>query len=345
MQTAINPDSLPIIDFAGFGTSEAADVALARRLDAVFSTLGFCYFRDIGIDQTLVDAVFDASRRFHALPEATKRSLTMNATHRGYMAPNTSAIVTSSVAQVKRPNYSESLMIMHEVAPDDPRWGTELHGPNQWPDLPGFKETVKAYEKAIHGFCMKLLGPMAMALGLPPTWFTPYFADATTFLRMLHYPPQPADSPDDAFGSAPHTDYGFLTILCQDDTGGLEVRRADGTWLKAPPVPGTWVVNVADMLSRWSNGRWQSTPHRVKNLSGRDRFSVPYFFDMSMDSVVTCAPTCTDATNPPRFAPVRYGDYLMERLDKNYAYRNRAGADGGVVGNAARMRHAGIGHV
>ena len=129
--------------------------------------------------------------------------------------------------------------------------------------------------------------------------------------------------PDAAFGSAPHTDYGFVTILCQDDSGGLEVRRKDGTWLAAPPLPGTWVVNVADMLSRWTNGRWQSTPHRVTNLSGGDRYSCPYFFDMSMDSIVEVLPTCQGPAQPAQWPPVRYGDYLMERLDKNYAYRQQ----------------------
>jgi isopenicillin N synthase-like dioxygenase len=321
MSAAVELEALPIVDFSALGASEAADRALARELDSIFSGIGFCYFRNIGVSQPLVDGLFRESARFHALPEATKRAMAMNATHRGYMAPNTSVIVTSSVANVKRPNYSESLMLMHEVDPSDPRYGTEVHGPNIWPDLPGFRATVEAYESAMRAFCTRLLRPMALALDLPPDWFLPHFQRPTTFLRMLHYPPQQPDAPDDAFGSAPHTDYGFLTILCQDNAGGLEVRRADGTWLKAPPIPGTWVVNVADMLSRWTNKRWQSTPHRVKNLSGGDRYSNPYFFDMDMDSIVECVPTCTSPSNPPRFAPVRYGDYLMERLDKNYAYR------------------------
>jgi len=324
MSTTLETRELPIIDMSRLNDGAGGEAAIARELDAIFSTIGFCYFRNIGVDQSLVDGLFAASRRFHAQPEAAKRALAMNATHRGYMAPNSSVIVTSSVASVKRPNYSESLMLMHEVAPDDPRHGTDVHGPNQWPDLPGFRDAVTAYETAMLSFCRRLLRPMALALNLPPAWFAPHFARPTTFLRLLHYPPQPQDSPDDAFGSAPHTDYGFLTILCQDSAGGLEVRRNDGTWLKAPPVPGTWVVNVADMLNRWTNGRWQSTPHRVKNLSGGDRFSNPYFFDMDMDSIVTCVPTCTDAAHPPRHEPVRYGDYLMERLDKNYAYRKKA---------------------
>jgi isopenicillin N synthase-like dioxygenase len=313
----MNARTLPIVDFAG-----ASDEALARQLDQAFTEIGFCYFRGIGVDQALVDGVFEASRRFHAQPRAAKDAIVMNRFHRGYMAPRTSIIQTSSVAKVTTPNDSESFMLMHEVAPDDPRYGRPLDGPNLWPDLPGFREAVEAYEKAMHAFCLRLLSPMALALGLPRDWFAPHFVQPTTFLRLLHYPPHATDASDDSFGSAPHTDYGFVTILAQDGQGGLEVRRKDGTWLAAPPLEGTWVVNVADMLSRWTNGRWQSTPHRVKNLSGGDRYSCPYFFDMSMDSIVEVLPTCQPARHPS----VRYGDYLMERLDKNYAYRQQPAA-------------------
>lgn len=314
-------DSLPVIDMAALGTGESADAALAEQLDAAFRTVGFCYFRNIGVAASVREGLFAASRQFHALPDADKRRLAINGFHRGYMAPNTSLIETSTVARVTRPNFSESLMLMHEVAPGDPRFGRPLQGPNQWPDVPGFRAAAEDYMAAMLAFCRRLLRPMALALGLPADWFAPFFATPTVFLRLLHYPPQPPDAPEDAFGSAPHTDYGFLTILAQDDAGGLEVRRRDGTWLPARPLPGTWVVNVADMLARWTNGRWQSTPHRVRNLSGGDRYSCPYFFDMDMDAVIDCVPTCTDAATPPRHAPVRYGDYLMERLDRNYAYR------------------------
>ncbi|HET6198481.1 MAG TPA: 2OG-Fe(II) oxygenase family protein, partial [Acetobacteraceae bacterium] len=289
-------------------------------LDQAFTDIGFCYFRGIGVGDSLVRDVFEASKRFHAMPRARKDAIAMNRFHRGYMAPKTSIIQTSSVAKVTKPNDSESFMLMHEVAADDPRYGRPLDGPNLWPDLPGFREAVVAYEKAMHAFCLRLLRPLALALGLPRDWFVPFFRQPTLFLRLLHYPPHALDAADDAFGSAPHTDYGFITILCQDRQGGLEVRRKDGTWLAAPPIDGTWVVNVADMLSRWTNGRWQSTPHRVKNLSGGDRYSCPYFFDMSMDSIVEVLPTC----GPPKHPPVRYGDYLLERLDKNYAYRQPA---------------------
>jgi isopenicillin N synthase-like dioxygenase len=313
----MNSQSLPVIDF-----DDASDEALARQLDQAFSEIGFCYFKGIGVARAVVDGVFEASRRFHAQPRAAKNALAMNKFHRGYMAPKTSIIQTSSVARVTKPNDSESFMLMHEVPESDPRFGRPLDGPNLWPDLPGFREAVEAYEKAMHAFCLRLLSPLAIALGLPRDWFAPHFQKPTTFLRLLHYPPHAQDAADDAFGSAPHTDYGFITLLTQDRQGGLEVRRKDGTWLAAPPLDGTWVVNVADMLARWTNGRWQSTPHRVKNLSGGDRYSCPYFFDMSMDSIVEVLPTC----GTPKHPPVRYGDYLLERLDKNYAYRQQPAA-------------------
>jgi isopenicillin N synthase-like dioxygenase len=170
-------------------------------------------------------------------------------------------------------------MLMHEVPTADPRHGGPLDGPNQWPDLPGFRSAVTAYEAAMYGVCLRLLPTLALALGLPPDWFASYFAQPTAFLRLLHYPPQAADAPD--------------------DRGGLQVQRRDGTWLDAPPIADTWVVNVADLLSRWTNGRWQSTQHRVTNVSGADRYSCPYFFDMSMDSSIAVLPTCQGPANPP----------------------------------------------
>jgi isopenicillin N synthase-like dioxygenase len=314
--TAADHRALPLIDFAG-----VSDALLARQIDAAFTGIGFCYFRGTGIDPALVAGVFAASRRFHALPRAAKDAIAMNRFHRGYMAPKASLIETSSVARVTRPNDSESFMLMREVPTGDPRHGRPRDGPNQWPDLPGFTAAVTAYEAAMHGFCLRLLPALALVLGLSPDWFAPYFAQPMTFLRLLHYPPQAADAPDDAFGSAAHTDYGFITLLAQDHRGGLQVRRRDATWLDAPPIADTWVVNVADMLSRWTNGRWQSTPHRVRNVSGTVRYSCPYFFDMSMDSSIAVLLTCQGPANPPKYQPVRYGDYPLEGLGRNYAYR------------------------
>ena len=180
---------LPIVDCLSLGRSDAADLRLGQEIDVIFRDNGFCYFRNTGIGQDLVDGLFAASRRFHAQDEASKRALAMNATHRGYMAPNSSVIVTSSVANVKRPNYSESLMLMHEVAATDPRFGTEVHGANQWPDLVGFRPAVAAYEAAIGGFFQPLLRPLGLGRGVPPDWVAPPFFHPPNLLSLFALPP------------------------------------------------------------------------------------------------------------------------------------------------------------
>ena len=249
---------------------------IAAALDDAFRRTGFCYIAATGIDRALVEAAFDASRRFHALPAPAKQAIAINEFHRGYIAPKSSVIRSSSVARVTRPNLSESFMAMHEIDPDDDAFGRPLQGPNQWPaGLPGFRETVIAYRDAMSVFARRFNRLLALALDLPATFFDPHFERPTAWLRLVHYPPEPPATPPDQYGAAPHTDYGFITFLAQDGLGGLEVRTQDGGWIPAPPIPDTFVVNVADMLARWSNDRWTSTPHRVRNRSGRDRYSDP----------------------------------------------------------------------
>jgi len=233
---------------------------------------------------------------------------------------------------VTRPNLSESLMIMHDVAPDDPRLGEPLQGPNQWPDwLPEFRLAIDAYRCAVERVSRDIVRLIAVALDLPAISLDGYFQRPTSFLRLLHYPPHPVDASDDQFGSAPHTDYGIITLLAQDNSGGMQVRRrdasGDGGWIDAAPLPGTFVLNVADMLARWTNDRFVSTPHRVVNRSGGDRYSLPFFFDTDMDATIECLPTCTGPGNKPRYQPVRYGDYLMDRLNRNYDYRKGEAAE------------------
>ncbi len=251
-------------------------------------------------DEALAGA-FDASRQFHASSLEQKQSIAINGFHRGYMGLATSTIVTSSVARVTRPNLSESLMLMHELPPDDPDLlaGKPLQGPNQWPDwLPTFRPAIERYLREIDALARHVIRLIAMSLDMPADSLDPFFRKPTTFLRLLHYPPQPPQSDAEQFGSAPHTDYGIITLLAQDDTGGLQVRPRVGEWIDAPPLPGTFVLNVADMLARWTNNRYVSTPHRVINRSGGDRYSLPYFFDAGMDEIIECLPACTGCRQP-----------------------------------------------
>ncbi len=322
--------AIPLVDLHAASSDRGVRSRVATELHRALTTTGFAYIVGHGVAQASLDAAFEASREFHASPMDKKQSIAINRFHRGYMGMATSTIVTSSVAQVRRPNLSESLMLMHELAPDDPDFlaGKSMQGPNQWPDwLPGFRQPIEAYIADVDSVARLIIKTIALSLELPDDALDPYFARPTTFLRLLHYPPQPPATPDDQFGSAPHTDYGIITVLAQDATGGLQVRpRGSAEWIDAPPIEGAYVLNVADMLARWTNDRFVSTPHRVINRSGQERYSIPYFFDTDMNAMIECLPTCVSADRPARHPPVRYGDYLIERLDRNYDYRNKAEA-------------------
>jgi isopenicillin N synthase-like dioxygenase len=316
---ALDEASLPVIELGSVPLEETA-AAVRRACEQV----GFFYVAGHDVRESLVRRVFDQSARFHALALEEKQRLAVNRFHRGYI-PLASYRLNETLA----PNLSESLVMMHELATDDPDRIAEkpLQGPNQWPDLSGFRETMLEYVSAMESLGRKLLSAFALGLDLPGGYFAPMFDKPTTFLRLLHYPPQPVDSPDNQFGSAPHTDYGAITILAQDSSGGLHVRHRSGEWIQATPIAGTFVVNAGDVMARWTNDRFVSTPHRVLNLSGGERYSVPFFFDPNMEAVVECLSTCQGAGNPPKYPPIPYGEYLLSRLNTHYAYRN-AGAAG-----------------
>ena len=310
-------DHIPMIDVAPlYGDDEAAVELLVQESRAILRDVGFAYIVGHPVPVSLIEAVRSESRTFFASPDEEKKAVAINDWHRGYMAPNSSVIVTSSVAKVSKPNQSESLLILHELPVDDPDVlaGKPLQGPNLWPSKqPSLRTTALEYVGQMQELGNHIATMLARCLDLPADHFKEYFERPTMFLRLLHYPPQAVE--EGLFGSAPHTDYGFITLLAQDDVGGLEVRNKQGNWISAPPVPGSFVMNVGDMLSHWSGGLFASTPHRVINSSGKERYSQPFFYDPGMDTIIT--PVTGGEADP-----IRYGDYLMERLDKNYSYRH-----------------------
>jgi isopenicillin N synthase-like dioxygenase len=319
---------VPILDVSGLyapGTTAIREVAQALR--GHLESVGFLYVVDHQVPRAAVEAVRDMSKAFFALPESEKLKLRIDRNFRGYLPFAGSTIVTSSVAKVNKPNQSESIFFLHEVAPDDPRAlaGEPLQGPNQWPDeaaLPGFRAVIKRYVAEMTDLARRLVHAIAIATDLPEDGMDRCFEKPTTFLRLLHYPTQPEEA--GLFGSAPHTDYGYITLLAQDEVGGLEVRNKADEWIAAPPIRDTFVMNVGDILARWTNDRFVSTPHRVINRSGRERYSQPFFFDPGMAEMIEALPTCVASGGRPKHPPVRYGDYLMERIDKNYHYRKGA---------------------
>ena len=247
-------ESIPVIDLGPLRTGgESGLRQVAAEVAAACEDKGFLYLTNHGVPDSLVSRIFAANQAFHRLPLETKLDLQINQFYRGYVPFAGSTLKVSSIESARKPNQSEQILFRHELAPDDPDLGRglPLQGPNQWPaeaDLPGFKQTVLEYMAACEGVARSLFPVFAEALSLPRDYFERLFVRPTSNLKLLHYPAQPTDRPADQYGAAPHTDFGFVTILAQDDTGGLEVRKKDGEWMPAPVIPGTFVVNIGDAL-------------------------------------------------------------------------------------------------
>ena len=310
---------LPTIDLLNLSNDGQDISSAAKSLDQALHQSGFAYIKNHGIDQQIVASAFDSSQKFHQLELSEKNRIAINSAHRGYMGLASSTIVTSSVETATRPNQSESLLILNEVEPEH-FGGTPLSGPNQWPDSPAdFKKNIQKFESATKGLCEYLTGILEVALHCPSGQLQQHFTHATTFLRLLHYPPQPVSSDTHSFGSAPHTDYGFITIVNQDNTGGLQVQNEKGEWMDVSPKKDHLVVNVGDMGEIWSNGRWQSTRHRVRNTVQKHRYSIVYFYDPNFETQVE---PITESSTGKNKQSENYGEYLMHRLDANYDYRS-----------------------
>jgi isopenicillin N synthase-like dioxygenase len=197
-----------------------------------------------------------------------------------------------------------------------------LRGRNQWPEgLPGLREDMTGYFRALGAMCDRMLPPFAVALGMPPDCFAPFFADeGHANLRFLHYPPQ-QDMSENTFGTAPHTDNSFMTALARTDVPGLAIRLPTGEWFPPPVIPGTFLVNLGNIMRRWSNDRFLSTPHGVINESGTDRYSIAYFHSPNPAAEIECLPSCVSADNPPRYPKAVYRDLVLEFYRANYFHQ------------------------
>jgi isopenicillin N synthase-like dioxygenase len=224
-----------------------------------------------------------------------------------------------------RPDHKEGLYVGEDHPPDHPRVraGVPLHGTNLFPAEPAdLGPTVREWLTAMTGLGRLVMRAVALGLGLPAAYFDDtLLAEPTVLFRIFHYPP----GENSTWGVGEHTDYGLLTILLQDDCGGLQVRSPSG-WIDVPPLPGAFVCNIGDMLERITAGRYRSTPHRVRNVSGRSRFSFPFFLDPGWDAWVAplpLAPEPASAGAPARWDGAdlhawqgRYGDYLLAKVAK-----------------------------
>ena len=317
--------AIPVIDFGPAFRGEPGGIdAVAPAVRDACERVGFFYMAGHGVPQAVIDAAFDATREFHALPLEEKMRLTLNENNIGYLAVNQSMQRASTVHKNTRPNYNESFFISHDRGTDHPDVvaGVPLRGRNQWPEGHGrMRSAMVGYLKALESVGERMLPVLARALDMPPGYFGPFFAnEAHINLRFLHYPPQESQD-DEQFGQAPHTDNSFITMLAREDVPGLAVRLPSGEWLAPPVIPGTFLVNLGNMMKRWSNDRFLSTPHGVLNDSGKDRYSIAFFYSPNPASTIECLPSCTGPGNPPRYPPVVYRDLVLAFYKANYFHQ------------------------
>lgn len=313
---------------AAHGTA-AGLTATARQIEAACREHGFFYVTGHGVAPELLTRLAETSTAFFALPPADKMEIAMargGPAWRGYFPVG--AELTSG-----RPDLKEGLYFGAELGDDDPRVraGLPLHGRNLFPrQVPALREAVLAYLDALTGLGQAVLRGLALSLGLDAGYFARgYTARPTVLFRVFRYPPEPPGDP--GWGVGEHTDYGLLTLLAQDARGGLQVRTPGG-WIDAPPVEDTFVANIGDMLDRLTGGWYRSTPHRVRNSSGRDRLSFPFFFDPDFTAEIPPLPGRAavsdsgharwDGQNLQAFTGT-YGDYLLGKVGKVFPQLRR----------------------
>lgn len=317
--TPLSYDSVPIIDISALASnsSEQERLNLAQVFENVYTNIGFAYIVNHGISQQEIDDIFQQARLFHALPESEKNLIKQNKYARGYVPMGNSTLKLSTLGSAKTANQSAGFILGPEISEKD--YGkTNFHGPNQWPKeklLPEFRTVLVEYNQKLISLIQDLIRVFSWVLCKNHTRLDNYFANPTTFLRLQYYPAQPDIIPEHQYGMPPHTDYGALTLLAQDNVGGLQVKQPNGTWLDVSPIPGAFILNTGDMMRRISNNRLIATPHRVINISGKERYSIPFFFEPDLEAQIT---PVISQNEQSLYEPITYGDYLLERFQNNY---------------------------
>jgi isopenicillin N synthase-like dioxygenase len=317
--TSLTPfTSVPVIDISGLRSSDPADRSrVAAGLGAAARDVGFLYVSGSGVDDALFERMLAATKEFFALPVAEKmRSyIGLSRCHRGYV-PVGEEGVESGTADLK-----EAFDTALDLPADDPDYvaGNPMLGPNTWPALPGFAEAVTNYYAAVLEVGRRLLWAFAVALGEDPDVFARHATKTPSQLRLVHYPYNP--DAEDALGIGVHTDYECFTLL-KPTAPGLEVLNGAGQWIDVPPIDGTFVVNIGDMLELWTNGTYVATSHRVRKVV-EERYSFPLFFNVDYDTEVTPLPQFASSGGGLR-PSLRAGEHLFAQTVQTFAYlRNR----------------------
>ena len=308
---------IPVIDISAFGTDTDHSITIAKALHAASQSLGFIYIKGHGISSTAIDNARSSAYEFFRQSTELKTAQKISDRHRGWLAQGGSKMQDDAKSDLKESfvwGYQDSSGLTPQDHP--------LRGANQWPaHLKQFEQHSMEYFTQAHTVAETLMQGFALGLGLPDDFFLASTDKPLSRASYVYYPAQDANLGEDQFGVGPHTDFGVLTVLCQDNVGGLQVQDTSGRWIQAPPISDTLIVNVADLLSRWTAGAYKSTPHRVVNSSGRERMSLVLAYDPNPDTLIDST-QIPSLNNNDAEAPITCGDYLIWRFNKAFAYRN-----------------------
>jgi isopenicillin N synthase-like dioxygenase len=326
-ELAMTKAAVPVIDISPWrGGDLAARRTLAAEVDRTCRDIGFMVISGHGVDPDLIAAVEGVSRTFFDLPLEEKMRIVRPAPDvtRGYM-PMKAEVLVRSRGGTAQGDLNESLMIGPVDVTDAAYYTSPAAGrhfaKNLWPERPpGLRHVYERYYRVMDALAIDLMRLFALALDLPERYFDSSVDRSISRLRVRNYP-APAETPEPGqLRAGAHSDYGSLTILkTEDRPGGLQVLGKDGGWLDVPHLPGCFVVNIGDMLARWTNDRWVSTLHRVVNpppdrAAESRRQSVVFFQNPNYDAVVSCLPSCADGANQPKYPPTTAGGHLREKF-------------------------------
>jgi isopenicillin N synthase-like dioxygenase len=316
-------NSIPLIDFERLQHSDVGLRSIEiQKLDQACREVGFFYLVNTSIESTEMSQLMVAAKAFFSLPQSDKEAIDIkhSINHRGY-----GKIGEEQLDEVSQADWKETFDMALDFASDHvlSKQYPSMYGPNQYPSNAFVVEALQNYYVSSFHVSMVVLTAMAEALGLSENFFTQCFKNHVTVLRMIHYPPRPDQAHDNGAGA--HTDYGCITLLLQDDIGGLQVKNRQGNWVDATPIAGALVVNIGDLMQRWTNDQYVSTAHRViAPLSGVHRYSFPFFVEPDYETCIECVETCQSAEKPAKYAPILSGDWIQSRFDATYSYREKA---------------------
>lgn len=312
----IDRDAIPVINIGP--VLEGSDVeGVAAQIHRAATQSGFFYISGHGIPAEVMEDAFAVSRAFFDQPVTVKETVAVNTDQRGWMATGMSTLEGAKTHDLK-----EVFFWGAETAPDDPDvvQAKPLVAINQWPEeaYPRLQADLMPYYDSVCAVARQVMSALARSLDLPADFFAQAYERPLARGQLVYYPPSTqSDEAEQRFGVAAHTDFGVLTFLLQDMNGGLQVKVKSGQWVEAPPIPGTLVCNIGDLLARWSNDRFASTLHRVINRSGRARYSIPVFFDPHTDTVID--PRDLGASEGEcLYSPVKAGEYIAGRNRKSF---------------------------